>query len=569
MSFPSIYGPSYRGNAAKQPTPYRVLSEQRRREPWRHAQDGHLRILRYGALFLVLASLSTTPLRARPRSWHAVSASEATILSPTPGSTLPGSTVTFKWATGSDVRGYRLDLNTKPGDPDDPASTRFFSTGWYSSTSVTVAHLPTNGETIYAILGSEINGSWHYITYAYKTATSSTGSATPVPTLGVSASSLSFGNVSLNTAVTQAITLTSKGTAAVTVNSDAVSGAGFTVSGATFPLTLNPGQTATLTVRFDPTAAGSIAGSLTLDSNSSSGSSTAISLSGTGVPVVALAGLSCTSGSLTGAGTDICTVTLSAAAATGGFAVSLASSNTVVTVPASVTVPAKSTTENFTATVSSVSSGAAVTLTASAGGVSKTFTLQLGTAVPTLTVNATAIAFGDVNLNSPATQSVTLTSSGTAAVTVSSATATGAGFSVSGATFPLTLNPSQTATLSIKFDPTAAGAVTGQLTIVSNSSVNPTDNITLTGTGASTVAYEVNLTWDAPTSSPQAVTGYNVYRAPSGSTSYQQINPSAVTKTAYTDTSVQDGQVYDYIVESLDAAGATSAPSNMASVDIP
>ena len=78
-----------------------------------------------------------------------------------------------------------------------------------------------------------------------------------------------------------------------------------------------------------------------------------VSLSGTGVPV--LSGLSCTSGSFTGAGTDSCTVTLNAAAATGGFAVSLASNNSNVTVPASVTVAAGATSASFTATVSSVS----------------------------------------------------------------------------------------------------------------------------------------------------------------------------------------------------------------------
>jgi len=35
------------------------------------------------------------------------------------------------------------------------------------------------------------------------------------------------------------------------------------------------------------------------------------------------------------------------------------------------------------------------------------------------------------------------------------------------------------------------------------------------------------------------------------------------------DSSVQDGQTYDYIVESVDAAGVTSAPSNTAVVPIP
>ena len=79
----------------------------------------------------------------------------------------------------------------------------------------------------------------------------------------------------------------------------------------------------------------------------------------------------------------------------------------------------------------------------------------------------------------------------------------------------------------------------------------------------------MNLSWDAPPSSSDPVAGYNVYRTPSGSTSYQQVNTAVLTQTAYSDTTVQAGQTYDYIVESVDAEGNSSAPSNMASVAIP
>ena len=387
-----------------------------------------------------------------------------------------------------------------------------------------------------------------------------------VPTLSVSAGSIGFGSVTVNTATTQTVILSSTGTAAVTISAATVTGSGFTVSGASFPLTLNPNQTATLTVQFDPLIAGAANGSLTLTSNSSSGTSTVISLSGTGVPV--LSGLSCTSGSMTGAGTDSCTVTLNVAAASGGFTVSLASNNSAVTVPATVTVAAGSTTGSFTATVSSVSTAQTVTLTASANSVTETFALQLGAGVPTLSVNAATIAFGNVNLNSPATQSLILTSTGTAAVTVSAATVSGTGFTISGGPFPITLNPNQTATISVQFDPTTAVAFTGQVTITSNSSTGSSTVVGLSGTGIAAL-YEVNLTWDAPTSSTDPVAGYNVYRAPSGSTSYQQLNSAAVTQTTYVDTTVLNGQTYDYIVESVDASGVTSSPSNMAAVPIP
>jgi hypothetical protein len=290
-----------------------------------------------------------------------------------------------------------------------------------------------------------------------------------------------------------------------------------------------------------------------------------ISLSGTGVPV--LSGLTCTSGSLTGAGTDSCTVSLNAAAPTGGFIVSLASNNSAVTVPATVTVAAGATSASFTATVSAVSTAQTVTLTASANSVAKTFALQLGAGVPTLSINATSLAFGNVNVNTAATQSVTLSSTGTAAVTVSAATVTGSGFTVSGASFPLTLNPNQTATLTVQFDPGAAGAVTGQLTLTSNSSSGSSTVVSLSGTGVQD-SYEVDLSWDAPTSSPDPVAGYNVYRSPSGASSYQQLNSSVVTQTTYADTTVQAGQNYDYIVESVDASGVTSVPSNTANATL-
>jgi hypothetical protein len=387
--------------------------------------------------------------------------------------------------------------------------------------------------------------------------------------LSVSASSLNFGSVAVNTTARLVLTLSSSGTAAVTVNSAMLTGAGFSVSGSTFPLTLNPNQSAALTLQFAPTTAGSVAGQLTLASNSSNGSSTAIGLSGTGTATTAvLSSLTCSSNSITGSGADACTVTLSAAAANGGLTVNLASSNIAVKVPASVTVAAGASNAGFSATVSSVSTTQTGMLTATAGGVSKSFALQLNAAVPTLSINATSVSFGNVSVNTPATQSLTLSSTGTASVTVSSATITGTGFSFSGASFPLTLNPKQSATMNLEFDPTAPGAVTGGLTINSNSSSNPMAAISLSGTGETT-SYSVSVNWNAPSSSQDPVSGYHVYRAPNGSSTYQLLTSVSSTQLAYSDSTVQGGQAYNYIVESVDASGIESIPSNVASVTVP
>jgi fibronectin type 3 domain-containing protein len=82
---------------------------------------------------------------------------------------------------------------------------------------------------------------------------------------------------------------------------------------------------------------------------------------------------------------------------------------------------------------------------------------------------------------------------------------------------------------------------------------------------------EVNLTWDAPASSPDPVAGYNAYRAQSGSTNYTLLNPAplALTPTAYTDLGSGCGVTQNYIVESVDASGMSSEPSNVASATLP
>lgn len=373
-----------------------------------------------------------------------------------------------------------------------------------------------------------------------------TGPASDICTVGLSTAATSGGFTVSLTSNNAAVSLPASVT--VAEGSTAMS---FTANVSAVSTT----ETATLTA-----SAGGVAKTFAIQVN-------AASQVGTSAPE--LSGLSCGSSSMTGAGTDACAVTLNAPAPSGGFAVSLATNNSAVSVPASVTVAAGAESGSFTATVAAVTAAQTATLTASAGGVAQTFGLQLAVSVPGLSVNATSIAFGNVNLNSPATQSVTLTSTGTAGVTISLATVIGSGFTISGASFPFTLTSNESATISVQFDPTVTGAASGTLTIVSTSLTNPIVTIGLSGTGVAAVAYQVDLSWDPPTSSPDPVAGYNVYRSPSGASAYVQLNSTVVTQTTYLDSNVQDGQTYDYFVESIDAAGVASAPSNTAVVPIP
>jgi hypothetical protein len=271
----------------------------------------------------------------------------------------------------------------------------------------------------------------------------------------------------------------------------------------------------------------------------------------------------------------ITSATTASATVGSAFSYQITASNTpssygATSLPAGLTVNTSSGLISGTPTAAGTST---VTLSATngAGTGSATLTLTIAAAGPTLSINATSVGFGNVGLNTPATQSVTLTSTGTAAVTVNSAVLTaltGTGFTFSGPTLPVTLTPTQVATLEVQFDPTAAGAATAQLTITSNSSTNGTVVIPLTGTGTA-ASYAVDLSWDAPSSSTDPVAGYNVYRAPSGSSMYQLLNLSVDTQTTYVDSTVETGLTYDYIVESVDSSGNESTPTSPIVVTIP
>ena len=189
------------------------------------------------------------------------------------------------------------------------------------------------------------------------------------------------------------------------------------------------------------------------------------------------------------------------------------------------------------------------------------------TANSKLTLSASTLSFGNLAVNSSTTQSLTLTSSGASALTVNSASITGTGFTIVGGSFPVTLNPNQSATLQVQFKPTAAGSATGSLTISSNATTGATAVVSLSGTGTS-AAHEVDLFWSAPGSSADPVVGYNVYRSAGGGAS-QLLNPSVQTPTSFVDSTVVSGTSYSYIVKSVDSSGVESVPSNQMTVTVP
>src|SRR5207245_4222018 len=106
------------------------------------------------------------------------------------------------------------------------------------------------------------------------------------------------------------------------------------------------------------------------------------------------------------------------------------------------------------------------TIALSGTGVTSTFLL---------TASPTSLSFGNVTVGSnSAPQTVTLTNSGNSSVSISQINVSGSGFSASGLTAPLTLAAGQTASFSVVFASTTAGAATGNVSLVSNATNSPT-----------------------------------------------------------------------------------------------
>jgi hypothetical protein len=135
--------------------------------------------------------------------------------------------------------------------------------------------------------------------------TNSAGSATsnaatltvnpaPAPAIQVSPNPINFGSDVVGTTTTQALIIKNTGTATLSISQITASGAPFSVSGFSLPLSVNAGQQTTITVAFAPASATTFSGSVTITSNAP-GSPTAVNLSGTGVAATFTLGINPTS----------------------------------------------------------------------------------------------------------------------------------------------------------------------------------------------------------------------------------------------------------------------------------
>jgi hypothetical protein len=182
-----------------------------------------------------------------------------------------------------------------------------------------------------------------------------------------------------------------------------------------------------------------------------------------------------------------------------------------------------------------------------------------------LTATPSSVDFGDVNTGDSISRSVTIANASAADVSIGNISITGAGFSASGLSSGLTLGPGDTANLSVTFSPSSAGKVNGAIAIAQQAFPIPL-KVTVSGNGVDSGAHSVTLTWNASTST---VAGYRAYRATSPGGPYQSLNSAPTPQLRYTDSTVQSGATYYYVVTAVGSDSAESAYSNQASAAIP
>jgi hypothetical protein len=223
------------------------------------------------------------------------------------------------------------------------------------------------------------------------------------------------------------------------------------------------------------------------------------------------------------------------------------------------------TSSNYTTPVTSVSDNGAqfsVAVSNTAGdAVSNQANLTVAAGTLLLNSSTSSMNFGNVTVANSSIQSVTMTNVGTANVTIAQVMVAGAGFNATGAN-GIILAPGQSTTLSSTFAPSASGAAAGSITVSSNATNSPA-RISLAGTGVAPVSHTVALNWSAAAS---GVTGFNAYSSTVSGGPYVKMTSTPLSSASYTDSSVQSGRTYYYVVTAVNATQESGYSSEVASI---
>ncbi len=185
---------------------------------------------------------------------------------------------------------------------------------------------------------------------------------------------------------------------------------------------------------------------------------------------------------------------------------------------------------------------------------------------PQLVVNPAGLAFGDVPLGSSPTRTVSLNNAGNRDLAVIQGSFPSGDLSVMGLSFPLTLGPGQSASFAVQFAPTTPARVSAILSLVNTTAAGAV-SVAVSGNGVTPAMHSVDLGWDASNSSD--IFGYIVYRATISGGPYVPLTPVPISGNRFTDTDVQAGQTYCYVVTAVSLENLESLLSNETKFTVP
>ena len=328
-----------------------------------------------------------------------------------------------------------------------------------------------------------------------------TGVAAGKPAVTLSPTSLTFASTTVGaTTAAQVVTVKNSGTAALTLTSETITGTNatsFIKSATTCGTSLAAGASCTVSVEFKPAAAGALTASLSIADNAT-GSPQVVKLSGTGAatktPTVTLTP------------TSIAFPATAVGATSDAQIVTVKNTSTVTVTISSITVGGTNATsfEEIGTCGTSLAAGASCSLyvafkPASAAALTGTISVAdnatgspqkvtltgTGTAVPSVKLSATSIAFPTTTHGTTSSAvAVTLTNGGTSTLTLDSITLTGTNptdfeeVNTCGAT----LAPAANCVVYVAFKPAAAAAYKATLSIADTGASSP-QSVALSGTG--------------------------------------------------------------------------------------
>jgi hypothetical protein len=326
----------------------------------------------------------------------------------------------------------------------------------------------------------------------------------PVPTTAsISSSAIDFGSVDLGGSATRTVTVTNTTTFASTVNvtNITISGANASDFSQTSPCTsLAQGASCVVTLTLAPTAIGTRSGLLTVTNDSTSNPSLTATLTGIGLdttatltPASAVFGSVYAGGGLSAAKTFTVTNTSLIAISIKGITVS-GNFNETTTCGATLAAGASCTISVVFAPLSSGALTGTLTVTNSSTANPILTSALTGTGLPTTATLTPATAnYSNVIVGvTSGAQAFTWSNTSSIPLTISKISTLG-DFNVSATTCSGVIAANSSCTVSVIFLPTALGARTGSVSVVSTSSANATLTATLTGRGVADVEASVAL----------------------------------------------------------------------------